>query len=43
MISLPLSNFKAQFSQKEEVGSSDNIALNQRILIDREANTLADS
>ena len=30
MISKPLPNFKSQFSQKEEVGSYDNIALNQR-------------
>ena len=30
MISQPLPNFKSQFCQKEEVGSYDNIALNQR-------------
>ena len=30
MISQPLPNFKGQFSQKEKVGSYDNIALNQR-------------
>ena len=30
MISQPLPNLKTQFSQKEEVGSYDNIALNQR-------------
>ena len=29
MISQPLPNFKTQFSQKYEVGSYDNIALNQ--------------
>ena len=32
MISQPLPNFKSQFSQKEEVGSYDNVALNQRFL-----------
>ena len=31
MISQPVSNFKNQFSQKEEVCSYDNIALNQRL------------
>ena len=31
MISQPLPNFKTQFSQKEDVGSYDNIALNQHI------------
>ena len=30
MISQSLSNLKSQFSQKEDVGSYDNIALNQR-------------
>ena len=30
MISQPLSNLKTQFSSKEEVGTYDNIALNQR-------------
>ena len=30
MISQPLPNFKSQFSQKEEVGSYDIIAPNQR-------------
>ena len=29
MISQPLANFKTQFSEKDEVGSYDNIALNQ--------------
>ena len=33
MISKYLPNFKTQLSQKEEVGSYDNIALNQRIMI----------
>ena len=32
MISEPLPNFKTQYSQKEEVGSYDNIALNQRCI-----------
>ena len=32
MISQPPPNFKTQFSQDEEVGSYDNIALNQRIV-----------
>ena len=30
VISFPLPNLKSQFSQKEEVGIDDNIALNQR-------------
>ena len=30
MISQPLLNVESQFPQKEEVGSYDNIALNQR-------------
>ena len=30
MISQPISNVESQFSQKEEVDSYDNIALNQR-------------
>ena len=30
MISEPLPNFQTHFSQKEEVGSYDNIALSQR-------------
>ena len=30
MISQSLSNFKSQISQKEDIGSYDNIALNQR-------------
>ena len=30
MISHPFQNFKSQSSQKEEVGSYDNFALNQR-------------
>ena len=33
MIAEPLPNFQTQFSKKEEVGSYDNIALNQRYIL----------
>ena len=33
MISQPLQNFKTQFPRKDELGSYDNIALNQQYTV----------